>query len=84
MCEPNDSVHVQPNPQNFNSRLRWFVTASLKTFGGEMNDLLSAVYTIENTKVSLAGEVPDGVCYQEFKTYNQKDIHQHVGLYTSH
>ena len=34
----------------------------------------------ENMKASLAEAVPDGVCYQGFKTFNPKDIHQHLGL----
>ena len=35
-------------------------------------------------KASLEGSVPDGVCYQGFKTFNTKEIHHHLGLYISH
>ena len=38
----------------------------------------------ENMKESLEVSVPDGVCYQEFKTFNPQDTHQNVGLYISH
>ena len=36
---------------------------------------------MENIKASLAVAVPDSVCYQEFKTFNTKDIHQHVDIW---
>ena len=35
-------------------------------------------------KVSLYGAVPDGVCYQEFKTFNLQDINKNVGIYIFH
>ena len=31
-------------------------------------------------KASLAGSVPAGVCYQDLKKFNTKEIHQNVGL----
>ena len=31
-------------------------------------------------KTSLEGSVLEGVCYQEFKTVNPKEIHHHVGF----
>ena len=34
----------------------------------------------ENMKASLAGAVPDGVCYKGSKPLNPKDIHHHLGL----
>ena len=33
---------------------------------------------------SLAGAVPYGLCDQDFKKNNPKDIHQHVGIYVFH
>ena len=38
----------------------------------------------ENMKALLAGEVPYGVCCQEFKTFNPKDIRHYVVLYMFH
>ena len=45
-----------------------------------MNAVLSEIVTVENMKVSLAGLVPNGVCYQDLKTFNPQEIHQNVGL----
>ena len=36
-----------------------------------MNYVLSEIVTVKNTKASLAGAVPDCLCYQYFKTINQ-------------
>ena len=38
----------------------------------------------ENMKASLAGAVPDGVCYKGFKLFNPKDINNNLGLYIFH
>ena len=35
----------------------------------------------KNMKASISGEVTDGVYYQDFKNFNPKETHKHVGLY---
>ena len=32
-------------------------------------------------KASLVGAVPDGVCYQDFKTFNPQEIDKNVDFY---
>ena len=50
----------------------------------KINTVLSEIGTVENMKASLAGAVPDGVCYKGFKTFNTKDIHNNLGLNIFH
>ena len=38
----------------------------------------------ENMKASLSGAVPDSMCHKDFKPFNPKEIHHHLGLYILH
>ena len=46
--------------------------------------ILSEIFTVKIMKESLLQEVPDGVRYQNLKTFNPQDIQNNVSLYISH